>query len=145
MLYYVAIVIVGPAATALSDGSMGPRALAIGGAALAAASLLSTSLWGGFWAVVTAMGGLGIGHALMRAPIYALAQRLDPLGTALALLRVAELFGAIVGLGACALWLESIGADAAMQATGILACAGLLYFLAVEAAAHAGTNARRKR
>lgn len=143
MLYYVAIVIVGPAATALSDGSMGPRALAVGGAALAAASLLSMSLWDGFWAVVTAMGGLGIGHALMRAPIYALAQRLDPLGTALTPLRVAERFGAIVGLGACALWLESIGADAAMRATGILACVGLLYYLAVEAAAHAWTNARR--
>ncbi|MCD6681566.1 MAG: MFS transporter [Burkholderiaceae bacterium] len=145
MLYYVAIVIVGPAATALSDGSTGPRALAIGGASLAAASLLSMSLWGGFWAAVTATAGLGVGHALMRAPVYALAQRLDPLGTAVTPLRVAERFGAIAGLGACALSLQSIGADAAMQATGILACAGLLFYLAMEAAVRARTNAGRTR
>ncbi len=137
MLYYLAVVLLGPAVTALSDGSIGPRALAVGGAALAAASLLSLSLWSGFWAIVFAMAGLGGGHALMRAPLYALAQRLDPRGTAITPLRVTERFGAIAGLAACALLLPSAGGDTAIQATGILACAGLLGYLGVEANANA--------
>lgn len=137
MLYYLAVVLIGPAVTTLSDASVGPRPLAVGGAALAAASLLSLSLWSGFWAIVIAMAGLGSGHALMRAPLYALAQRLDPRGAAITPLRVTERFGAIAGLGACALLLPSAGGDTAIRATGILACAGLLGYLVVEAKAPA--------
>jgi hypothetical protein len=132
MLYYLSVVLLGPAVTALSDGFAGPRALVLWGAALAGLALLSMSAWAGFWAVVTAMAGLGIGHTMMRAPLYALAQRIDPSGATMAPLRLFERLGAIAGLGVCAFALPAFGADVGIRVLAVVTLLGVFGYVAVE-------------
>jgi len=132
MLYYLSVVLLGPAVTALSDGIAGPRALVLCGAVLAGLALLSMSAWAGFWAVVTAMAGLGIGHTMMRAPLYALAQRIDASGATMAPLRLFERLGAIVGLGVCAFALPAFGADVGIRVLALVILLGALGYVVVE-------------
>lgn len=133
MLYYLAAVLLGPAVVAVSDSRVGPRPLVVLGAAIAGLGLLSLSAWSGFWAVTAAMGALGIGHTVLRAPLYAWAQRVDPGGTSVMPLRLAERVGAILGLGICALVLPDIGADHGIRALAIITLLGLSGFVALEA------------
>ena len=124
--------LLGPAVTALSDGFAGPRALVLCGAVLAGLALFSMSAWAGFWAVVTAMAGLGIGHTMMRAPLYALAQRIDASGATMAPLRLFERLGAIVGLGVCAFALPAFGADVGIRVLALVILLGALGYVVVE-------------
>ncbi|HUG22011.1 MFS transporter [Piscinibacter sp.] len=137
MLYYLAAVLLGPVASTLSDGRTGPRPLVFAGAGLAALALASLSWWGGFWATVAAMCALGTGHALLRAPLYALAQRVDAgRGTAVGALRLAERLGAIVGLASCAWALPRVGAETGLLVLAMLTLAGLMLGAATLARAH---------
>lgn len=132
MLYYLAIVLFGPAVIAASDGRVGPRNLVVLGASIAGLALLSLSLWSGFWAVTAAMAVLGVGHTVMRAPLYAWARRVDPAGAAIMPLRLSERIGAILGLGTCALLLPALGAGWGIRSLAIVTLAGVVAFVAVD-------------
>jgi MFS family permease len=132
MLYYLAIVLFGPAVIAASDGRVGPRNLVVLGASIAGLALLSLSLWSSFWAVTAAMAVLGIGHTVMRAPLYAWARRVDPAGVSIMPLRLSERIGAILGLGICALLLPALGADYGIRILAIITLVGVVAFVAVD-------------
>ena len=132
MLYYLAIVLFGPAVIAASDGRVGPRNLVVLGASIAGLALLSLSLWSGFWAVTAAMAVLGVGHTVMRAPLYAWARRVDPEGASIMPLRLSERIGAILGLGICALLLPALGADYGIRMLAIITLVGVVAFVAVD-------------
>ena len=133
MLYYLAVVLFGPMVARLSDGRIGPLPLVITGALASSAALLSLTVWGGFWAVVVAVAGLGLGHTLMRAPLHVLA--LSSAGGAsagLSALRLIERIGAILGLAASALLLGDIGAENCIRALGIAVLTGVTLYAIVE-------------
>lgn len=132
MLYYLSVVLFGPAVIAASDGRVGPRTLVVIGASLAGFGLLSLSLWSGFWAVTAAMAALGVGHTVMRAPLYAWAQRVDPSGASIMPLRLSERIGAILGLGICALFLPVLGADFGIRSLAIITLVGVVAFMAID-------------
>jgi predicted MFS family arabinose efflux permease len=135
MLYYLAIVLFGPTVAGLSDGRIGPVPLVVSGALASGAALLSLTVWSGFWAVVAAVAGLGLGHTLLRAPLYALALRITggP-GAGLSALRLIERIGAILGLAASALLLGDIGAESSIRALGIAVLSGVALYAIVEIA-----------
>lgn len=132
MLYYLAIVLFGPAVISASDGRVGPRTLVILGASIAGIGLLSLSVWSGFWAVTAAMAILGIGHTVMRAPLYAWVRQVDPDGASLMPLRLSERIGAIFGLGLCALFLPALGADFGIRSLAVITLIGVVAFVAVD-------------
>jgi MFS family permease len=132
MLYYLAIVLFGPAVIAASDGRVGPRTLVVLGASIAGFGLLSLSLWSGFWAVTAAMAVLGIGHTVMRAPLYAWVRRVDPGGTSIMPLRLSERIGAILGLGICALFLPVLGSEFGIRWLAIITLVGVVAFVAID-------------
>lgn len=132
MLYYLAVVVLGPAVAALSHGAAGLRALAVGGAMLSGLAILALASWAGYWSVVGAVAALGVGHTLMRAPLVVLAQRIDPGGSAVGPMRLAERLGAIAGLAACAFALPAVGAAASLHTLATFALLGLAGYLFVE-------------
>jgi predicted MFS family arabinose efflux permease len=133
MLYYLAVVLLGPTVASLSDGRIGPVPLVVSGAVASGAVLLSLTVWSGFWAVAATVVGLGLGHTLMRAPLYALALRITggP-GAGLGALRLIERVGAILGLAASALLLGDIGAESSIRALGIVVLFGVALYAIVE-------------
>ncbi|MBC8337393.1 MAG: MFS transporter [Alphaproteobacteria bacterium] len=125
MLYYLATVIFSPFIAKLSDGRVGPSALVVAGALASGGALLSLGVWSGFWAIVTAVAGLGLGHAFMRAPLYALAHKIsDGSASVFSVLRLAERVGAILGLIASALLLDDFGSDVSINALGVVVLFG---------------------
>jgi predicted MFS family arabinose efflux permease len=133
MLYYLAVVLFGPTVASLSDGRVGPVPLVISGALASGAALLSLTVWSGFWAVVAAVAGLGVGHTAMRAPLYALALGVTGgSGPALSTLRVIERIGATLGLAASAMLLGDIGAERSIRALGTAVLAGLVLYVIIE-------------
>lgn len=135
MLYYLSVVLFGPMVTRLADGRPGPVSLVVTGALGSGAALLSLSLWSGFWAVAVAVAGLGLGHTLIRAPLYALALRITggP-GPGINALRLLERVGAILGLAAGAVLLGEIGAEAGIRLLGLAVLAGVAVYAIVELA-----------
>lgn len=135
MLYYLAVVLFGPSVASLSDGRIGPMPLVVSGALASGAALLSLTAWSGFWAVVAAVAGLGLGHTLLRAPLYALALGIagGP-GAGLSALRLIERIGAILGLAASALLLGDIGAQGSIRALGVAVLSGVALYAIVEIA-----------
>ena len=135
MLYYLSVVLFGPMVTRLADGRPGPVSLVVTGALGSGAALLSLSLWSGFWAVAVAVAGLGLGHTLIRAPLYALALRITggP-GPGIDALRLIERIGAIIGLAASAVLLGLIGAEASLRLLGLAVLAGVAVYVIVELA-----------
>jgi predicted MFS family arabinose efflux permease len=135
MLYYLAVVLFGPTVASLSDGRIGPAPLVVTGALASGAALLLLTMWSGFWAVVAAVAGLGLGHTLLRAPLYALALRITggP-GAGLSALRLIERVGAILGLATSALLLGDIGAESSIRALGIAVLSGVALYAIVEIA-----------
>ena len=135
MLYYLATVVFGSMVSRLADGRKGQLALVTLGAAASGAALLMLTLWGGFWGVVSAVTGLGVGHAMMRGPSYSLAVRITGGSRrALSALRGIERLGAFAGLAASAMLLVNVDALASIRALGILVLCGIVLFLIVERA-----------
>jgi hypothetical protein len=119
----------------VTNGRAGQVALVALGAAVSGAALLSLTVWDGFWGVVSAVAGLGLGHAMMRAPSYSLAVRItEGSGGALSALRGIERLGALAGLAVSALLLGHVGALASVRALGILVLCGVVLYLLVEGA-----------
>ena len=132
MLYYLAIVLFGPVVIAASNRRVGLRTLMVLGASIAGFGLLSLSVWSGFWAVTAAMAALGIGHTVMRAPLYAWVQRVDPGGASIMPLRLSERIGAILGLGICALFLPVLGVEFGIRSLAIITLVGGMAFLTID-------------
>jgi len=133
MLYYLAVVLFGSVVATLSDGRMGPVPLVVSGALASGAILLSLTVWSGFWAVVTAVAGLGLGHTVLRAPLYALAINITGGSNAgLSALRLVERIGATLGLAATAFLLGDIGAESSIRALGIVVLSGVALYAIVD-------------
>ena len=132
LLYNLAIVLFGPTVARLADGRPGPGALLTAGAIVSGFSLLSLTLWGGFWAIAFAVAGVGIGQVLMQTPIYALALRITggP-GPGIDALRLIERLGAIARLMLSAFLLSEIGAKASLRLLGFAVLAGIAIFVIV--------------
>jgi predicted MFS family arabinose efflux permease len=132
MLYYLAVILIGPTVASVSDGRLGPRFLVVSGALVSGAAFLSLTAWSGFWAVVVAVAGLGIGHTLVRAPLYGLALEITGCSSAgLSALRLTERVGAILGLAAIALLLPDIGAESGIRWLGISTVTGVTLYVIV--------------
>jgi hypothetical protein len=135
MLYYLAVVLFGPTVASLSDGRIGPVPLVVCGALASGAALLSLTAWSGFWAIVAAVAGLGLGHTLMRAPLYAMALKIaGGSGAGLSALRLIERVGAILGLVASALLLGDFGAEISIRVLGIVVLFGIALYAIVNIA-----------
>jgi hypothetical protein len=94
---------------------------------------MSLTLLSGFWAIVSAVLGLGLSHTVMRAPLYALAAGdISNSDTRLAALRMIERVGAILGLGTSALLLNDIGAETSIRALGVVVLSGVALYAIVE-------------
>lgn len=133
MLYYLAIVILGPTVARLADGGTGPVSLVVIGGFGSAAALLSLLLWNGFWAVTLLVAALGLAHTLIRSPIYVLALRVTggP-GTGIDALRLLERVGAIAGLTTSAFLLRDVGVETAIVYLGVAVLAGAAIYAIVE-------------
>lgn len=121
MLYYLAQIVLGPLVARAAEARAGPATLVIAGAAVSGVMLLSLLLWGGFWAIALAVAGLGLGHALIRAPQYALTlARTGGSSASLSALRAIERLGALAGLAASAVWLRELGPETTVRTLGIV-------------------------
>lgn len=133
MLYYLAVALIGPAVSNLADRRLGSAGLVTIGALVSGAALLLLTAQSGFWAVLIAMSGVGIGHALMRAPLYAMAQKITGgSGAGLSALRLVERVGALLGLAASALLIGDFGTSSSIRTLGIAVLAGALLYTVVE-------------
>jgi predicted MFS family arabinose efflux permease len=140
MLYYLAVILLGPMVTYFSDRHVGPFILVVCGALASGAALLSLTVWSGFWTVVAAVAGLGLGHTLMRAPLYVLALSVtERSGSGLGALRLVERFGAIIGLGASAVALGDVGGESSVMALGVITLIGIVVYAAIEVAERSRT------
>ncbi|WP_436637812.1 MFS transporter [Microbaculum sp. FT89] len=134
MLYYLAVVLFGPTVARLSDTRLGSVPFILTGTLASAAALLSLTVWDGFWAITLAVAGLGVGHTLIRAPLYSQAIAMTAgSGMALSVLRLVERVGAIIGLGASALLLGDMGAATSIRALGIAVICGMVLYAVLEA------------
>jgi predicted MFS family arabinose efflux permease len=139
MLYYLAVILFGPAVSYLSDHGPGPVKLIIAGALLSAGALFSLSFWSGFWAMAVAVAGLGIGHTFIRAPQYALAVRLTrEAGRGLDYLRMVERLGALAGLGTVALTVGSWGSEQIIRMLAFAVLSGILVYVGANLASRSG-------
>jgi MFS family permease len=133
MLYYLAAVLLGHRVSLLSDGRLGPLPLVLFGAFTSAGALFCLTLWGGFWAFTAMVAGLGIGHTLIRAPLFALVVRSSgTTGVGVNALRLTERAGAVLGLAASAPLLVDVGAQGTTAALGIVVLSGLVLYVIVE-------------
>jgi MFS family permease len=133
MLYYLSAVLLGPTIVSASDSRRRSVAFVISGAIASGGVLLSLTLWSGFWAVLTAVLGLGLSHTVLRAPLYALAAGdIGKSDTRLAALRMIERVGAILGLGTSALLLNDIGAEISIRTLSIVVICGVALYAIVE-------------
>jgi hypothetical protein len=128
MLYYLAAILVGPMVLPLADRAFA-AALCIGGAFLSGVALLFLSAGEGAWVIAGSVAGVGIGHAIIRAPIYALARRLAG-GAAgpITLLRLTERLGAVAGVAFAAAMMSRDKAAVIPGTLGMLVVTGLIIF-----------------
>lgn len=146
MLYYLAVMLVGGTASQLADRRAGPLPLVVGGALLSAAALLHLSTRVDFRGTVLMLALLGIGHAMVRAPMHALALRVGgTTGGALSALRLGERVGALLGLLVSAALLGHTGFAGTIAAVGWAVLCGALVCATVEStAAGSGRRARER-
>lgn len=130
MTYYLAAILVGP--LVVSDGEKRRRAgvLTVSGAVLAGTALLSLAFLEEVWATASVVVLVGIGHTLMRSPMYGLATQFAGSSPGpLILLRLFERLAAIAGLLLVA-GLNSINSMASLPALlGVVVVGGALLFL----------------
>lgn len=127
MLYYLAVILLGPAVSYLSDRGPGPAVMVTAGGLLSAGALFSLSFWSGFWAMAVAVAILGIGHTFIRAPQYALAVRMTgATGRGLDYLRAVERLGALAGLGIAALTVGNWGGEQIIRILALIVLSGIL-------------------
>lgn len=146
MLYYLVVMLVGGTASQLADHRVGPLPLVVGGALVSAAALLHLSTRVDFWGTVLMLVLLGIGHAMLRAPMHALALRIGGAdGGALSALRLGERIGALLGLLVSAVLLGHTGIAGTIAAVGWTVLCGALVCATVESIAGVGGRRARER
>jgi|GEM_PF-1694601 len=150
MTYFLAIVLVGPAAPRLFAGWLRPSQIALLGAVLSAVSLSVFALWPAQWSVLAAVAGAGIGHGMVRDPQVAMAmeiaeRELSQLGanTVLGSLRTLERLGSIAGLIAIALLSSYVGYANSIALIAGLIMAGALAFATVFFKARISSRSRQ--
>lgn len=149
MLYYLVILLVGPAAGAAADRALGRRRL-VGLASLIAATALFLPVAMPMAATITAAVLIvGMGHAAVRGPQIALALDLAEQdgttkgrGAVLAAMRSLERLGSLVGLLGISAVASRYGFFTAMGAVGVLATAAALAYL-VASSVEARASARQ--
>ncbi|MCU9850086.1 MFS transporter [Defluviimonas sp. WL0024] len=132
MLYYLASTLIGPLANGLAKGRGGTAVPVVTGAAFAGVILLYFRSASDIWAVLALVSGCGIGHALIRAPMTALAVELAGKSRRMiSALRFSERAGALAGLSASALLLGGSDPSSTLGLLGGVSLAGGLGFAIV--------------
>lgn len=144
MLYYLAAILIGPVASEIS-GRLGSDTVPVmTGILVAAAALLSLAAWSGDRALTAAVLGVGIGHALMRAPLLDLAIGFAGGSVkAVGLVRMAERLGAMAALAAAAFFITGAAGWTLPAILGIVTTAGGFMFAAASAMAFYRERQRR--
>jgi predicted MFS family arabinose efflux permease len=139
MLYYLLILLLGPAVAHLVDVAARPASMAGAGAVLSGLGLLVPSVWSGPWPVVAAICAAGVAHAAIKTPqvvvALGIAERdLPHLGPApvLGSLRLFERVGSIAGLLLTALLATRFGYAQTIGLTGLFVLIGAVAFVIVE-------------
>ncbi|WP_282039150.1 MFS transporter [Halomonas alimentaria] len=134
MFYYLAAVLVGSVASRVADGDIGPGGPIILGGILSIIALLGMTHWQAPATLALAMATLGLGHALLRGPLHAEVRALsDKAPGMLAMLRLVDRLGALVGLLVCALWLESLGHRASLLLVLATVAPGVVIYIVIGA------------
>ena len=128
MLYYLAAILLGPFVLPHADRKFAV-ALCLGGALLSGAGLLILSTGQVMWITAGTVAVVGIGHTMLRAPVYALARGLTSgAARSIVLLRLTERLGAIAAIAFAAPMMSQATAAAIPATLGLMVAAGLLYF-----------------
>lgn len=138
MLYYLLIVLFGPAASRMADLA-GSRAWLIGlGSLLSGIGLVTLNEWESIWAVVISVTVLGLTHALTKGAqvplaLFICAREAEKVGrtTILGFLRFSERIGSLLGLMVSAMLIANYGYQASIGLTGILVSSTAFLFLIV--------------
>lgn len=129
MLYFLASTLIGPLAKGLARGAHGTVIPVLIGAMLAGVVLIYFRSADDLWAFLAAVSGCGIGHALIRAPMMALAVQLSEGSPGrISSLRFSERIGALTGLSASAFLLSSSDPASTLAALGVATLAGGVAF-----------------
>ena len=103
MLYYLASTLIGPLARGLATGRAGAALPVMAGALLTGLVLLAFRDTADHLSILVAVGGCGVGHALIRAPMTAMAVEMSGAsGSRMSAFRFGERIGALAGLLASA-------------------------------------------
>jgi hypothetical protein len=128
MLYYLLHVLVGPVSRVYGTGT----AAIVVGTLLAGGSLVWLDVSAGIIEYSIAVAGVGVGHALVRAPLLTLVVDLSgSAGGPVNALRGAERLGGLLGLGLAPVLLKQGAAGTAIDSLGILSVAGGLVLFVV--------------
>ncbi len=135
MTYFLAIALISPVAPRLYDQRLRHETIVLAGALISACAL-AAALWPTYWAMLLAVAGSGVGHALMRDPQVAIAMDIAEEDLAafgpnavLGSLRTLERAGSILGLLALALLSSQIGYRATIGVVGIWVLVGAVVFM----------------
>ncbi len=116
MLYYLAIVLLGPRVAGIVNRLIGASTLAVIGGLVSGLALVVMNYWQGYWPVTFAIVLAGIGHAMVRVPQVEVALHIADTGhhdmgpsAMLDALRTFERVGCILGLLLTALIVSEFG------------------------------------
>jgi MFS family permease len=136
MVYYLLVIVAGPLASHLVDRFGGLTRLVALGSLLSGAGLVAVYDWRSIWAVVVAVGVMGIAHALIKAPQIALAlqvceHEIRTVGrtTVLNFLRSLERVGSMFGLLLSAFLVDLYGYQATIGIIGVTVCGSAVVFV----------------
>ncbi|OUR77451.1 hypothetical protein A9Q83_10895 [Alphaproteobacteria bacterium 46_93_T64] len=131
MLYYLCTVVLGPLFSHFAKTPKHMVILVVCGALISVVGLYSMNFWQGVWPIVFSVTVLGLGHAVMRIPLYVLA--LDAGGgqtSCLTPMRLVERCGAVVGLAISALLLNNLDVEFIVRALAAVVLVGIVLFIA---------------
>ncbi len=133
LLYYAATLFLGPHVARMTDGRPGPVPLMLVGGCVSGMALFVPAAIGGYWSIVLAVAGVGIGEILIRTPLYTYALRLTggP-GPGIDMLRVTERLGAIAALLVSVALLGALGTAGSLRLLAGFMLAGMVAFGIVE-------------
>jgi MFS family permease len=139
MLYYLLILLFGPAVARVADVAGRPASMIGAGAVLSGLGLLVPSVWHGFWPLVAAICVAGVAHAGIKTPQVVLALRIAErdlphvgLAPVLGGLRLFERVGSIAGLLLTALLATRFGYVQTVGLIGLAVLIGAMSFVMVE-------------
>jgi predicted MFS family arabinose efflux permease len=136
MVYYLVILLGGPAASKLADQHLDTRAVVGVGSVLSGAVLLLPALRPSLLTIFVAVLVVGIGHTAVRGPQIALALDIAEIefpesgrGPVMAAMRGLERLGSLAGLLVVAVLAAQFGLNVAIGAIGVFATVAAVIFL----------------